>query len=335
MLELGYGEAIDRALEDGMARDDQVVLIGEDAPMIRSALFSRFGADRVLGAPISEAAFFGAATGAAMAGLRPVVELYMVDFIAVALDVVLNHMAKIQAFSGGEWPCPVVVRAPCGAWYGDGGQHGQALWGMLASIPGLTVVAPSTPADAYGLMTSALRHDGPVVVLESKLLSQEWLEFLGRLGRDTVSFDVPAAGAQGAVDPQAPVPFGQAVVRREGGDLTVCSLAVGVHRALQAAEALAADGIECEVLDLRSLRPLDGAAVVESVRRTGKLLVVDEDYREFGLSGELAAVVLEAGLSPRFGRVCVDDTIPYARDLELAALPNVERIKAAAIELVG
>jgi len=336
MAELTLGKAVDRAIEDGMARDETIVLIGEDVQMLRAPLFARFGADRVLAAPISEAAFLGAAAGAAMAGLRPIVELYMVDFIAVALDAVLNHMAKIEVFSGGTWRAPVVIRAPSGAGYGDGGQHGQSLWGSLASIPGLVVVVASTPADAYGLMTTALAHDGPVIFMEPKLLSEEWLEFLGRGGRDTVTFDVPTDGAYGEVpDPPHSVPFGSAAVRREGADLTIASVAVGVHRALAAATRLEGEGVSCEVLDLRSLRPLDVETVVDSVGKTGRLLAVDEDYREFGLSGELAAVCLEAGLSPRFGRVCVEDTLPYARHLERAALPNVDRIVAAARELVN
>jgi len=335
MRELSLGQAVDRAIEDAMARDETIVLIGEDAPMLRAPLFARFGPDRVLAAPISEAAFFGAAAGAAMAGLRPLVELYMVDFIAVALDAVLNHIAKLETFSGGSWKAPLVIRAPTGAGYGDGGQHGQALWGSLASIPGLSVVVASTPADAYGLMTTALAHDGPVIFMEPKLLSEEWLEFLGRGGRDTVDFDVPAAGRVGEVpDPPHVTPFGTAAVRRKGSDLTVASLAVGVHRALEAAARLQDQGIDCEVIDLRSLRPLDVITVVSSVEKTGRLLVVDEDYREFGLSGELAAVSLEAGLAPRFGRVCVEDTLPFARHLEDEALPNVDRIIAAASALV-
>ena len=336
MRELSLGQAVDRAIEDAMVRDESIILMGEDAPMLRAPLFARFGAERVLATPISEAAFFGAAAGAAMAGLRPVVELYMVDFIAVALDSVLNHMAKLETFSGGSWKAPLVIRAPTGAGYGDGGQHGQALWGSLASIPGLTVVVASTPADAYGLMTTALAHDGPVIFMEPKLLSEEWLEFLGRSGRDTVSFDVPDEGRFGEV-PVSPhaTPFGSAAVRREGSDLTVASLAVGVHRALEAAAQLHDQEIDCEVIDLRSLRPLDVTTVVASVKKTARLLVVDEDYRDFGLSGELAAVSLEAGLTPRFGRVCVEDTLPYARHLENEALPNVERIVAAATALVS
>ena len=329
MHEMSFDEAIDAAIARAMAVDPTVIVIAEDAPLLRAALFTRFGADRVRAAPISEAAFVAAATGAAMAGLRPVVELYMVDFVAVAFDAVLNHMAKLEAFSGGSWRCPIVVRAPTGAGYGDGGQHGQSLWGTLAAIPGLTVVVPSTPADAYGLASTALAHDGPVILCEPKLLSRAWLDFLGRGGRRTVHFDVPADGARGAVDESIVVPFGKAVVRRAGTDVTIASLAVGVHRALEAARACAAEGISCEVVDLRSVRPLAAADVVASVARTGRLVVADEDYRDFGLSGELAAVVLEAGLRPRFARVCVEDTLPYARTLEAAALPNVARIRAA------
>jgi pyruvate/2-oxoglutarate/acetoin dehydrogenase E1 component len=335
MAELTFGQAMDRAVEDAMAADESIVLIGEDAPMLRSGLSARFGTERVLGAPISESAFLGAAASAAMAGLRPVVELYMVDFVAVAFDAVLNHIAKISGFSGGRWSCPVVIRAPSGAWYGDGGQHGQCLWGSLASIPGLTVVCPSTPADAYGLMTTALHHDGPVIVLEPKLLSEQWLEFLGRCGRDTVSFDVPRAGRRGSIaDPPAGVRFGKSAVRREGDDVTICSLAVGVHRALEAAVRLAADGISCEVIDLRSLRPLDTDGIIGSLKKTGRLVVADEDYREYGLSGELAAVALESGLQPGYARVCVEDTLPYARPRERAALPNADRIEQAVRELV-
>lgn len=334
MRECTFGRAIDLAIEHAMEHDETIVLIGEDAPMLRAPLFARFGPERVMAAPISESAFLGAAAGAAMGGLRPVVELYMVDFLAVALDAVLNHMAKLATFSGGTWSCPVLIRAPSGGGYGDGAQHGQALWGMLAAIPGLTVVVPSTPGDAYGLTATALQHDGPVVLFEPKLLSAEWLEFLGRGGRETVTFDVPAAGARGAVEPGTAVPFGRAAVRQHGTDVTIVSLAVGVHRALEAADRLATQGIVCEVIDLRSLRPLDHRAVVESVRRTNRLLVVDEDYRSFGLAGEVAAIALEAELTPRFGRVCLEDTLPYARAREAEALPNVGRIMEAVQRLI-
>ena len=335
MPDMHLGQAVDRAIEDAMARDETIILIGEDAPMLRAPLFARFGSDRVLAAPISESAFIGAAAGAAMAGLRPVVELYMVDFIAVAFDAVLNHIAKLEAFSGGSWKAPLVIRAPSGAGYGDGGQHGQSLWSSLAAIPGLTVVVASTPADAYGLMASALTHDGPVIFMEPKLLSDDWLEFLGKGGRDNLEFDIPADGAFGEVPkPPHAVALGRAAIRREGSDVTIASLAVGVHRSIEAAERLEGQGVSCEVIDLRSLRPLDESTLVASVGKTGRLVVVDEDYREFGLSGELAAICLEAGLSPGFARVCVEDTLPYARHLEEAALPNVDRIVDAVGNLV-
>ncbi|MBI1948814.1 MAG: pyruvate dehydrogenase [Deltaproteobacteria bacterium] len=328
-----FEDAIDAAIADAMASDERVVLFGLDVPMLRAGLYARFGEGRVLGAPISEGAYLTAAVGAAMAGLRPVVEIMMVDFMGVALDALLNHAAKLEGFTHGRWRCPLVVRTACGAGYGDGGQHGQTLWGLLAGIPGLTVVAPSTPDDAYGLMASALAHDGPVVLLEHKLLTKNWLEFVGSGGRAGLSFDVPADGHEGEVSGR-PVPFGKAVVRRRGDDVTLVSLGVGVHRALAAAELLAAEGISAEVLDLRSVLPLDEGAVLASVRRTGRLLVVDEDYRRFGLSGELAAVVAEHGVAARFARVCTDDTIPFARHLEAAALPSVARVVTEVRRLV-
>jgi pyruvate dehydrogenase E1 component beta subunit len=335
MARMKLGEAIDAAVAEAMARDPRVVVMGEDVHALRAPLYARFGAERVLAAPISEAAFMGAAVGAALAGLRPVAELMLVDFVGSCLDALLNQAAKIEAFTAGAWTVPMVVRAACGGGYGDGGQHEQALWGLLAGIPGLTVVVPATPADGHGLMASALRHDGPVVFLEPKLLSEVWLDSLGRGGRTSVSFDVPADGCEGEVTPGVAVPIGRAAVRREGRDVTVVSLAVGVHRALAAAAQVAAEGISCEVIDLRTVRPLDREAISASVARTGRLLVVDEDYREFGLSGEVAACALEGGLAPRFRRVCLEGTLPYARHLEDAALPNVERIVAAVRELAG
>jgi pyruvate dehydrogenase E1 component beta subunit len=330
-----FSEAIDEALAHAMADDPRIVVFGEDVPLLRRNLLVRFGPNRVRGTPISESAFLGAGVAAAMAGLRPVVELYMVDFIGVAMDVLLNHAAKLETFSGGKWSAPLVVRAPCGGGYGDAGQHEQSLWGWLAHIPGLAVVVPSTPADAGGLMLGALGHDGPVVFLESKLLSETWLEFLGSGGRRTVEYDVPAEGARGPVPRKwEPVPLGQAVLRRAGEDVTLVSVGVGVHRALEAADALGEEGISAGVLDLRTISPLDKATLCEVVAQTGRLLVVDEDYESFGLSGELAAVVLEAGIPAKYARVCTQTTIPYARHLEDQTLPNVARIRAGIDQLI-
>jgi pyruvate/2-oxoglutarate/acetoin dehydrogenase E1 component len=335
MRTMSFADAIEDALGKAMGRDSRIIILGEDVHIFRANLFVRFGEARVRSTPISEGAFVGAAVAAAMAGLRPVVEVMLVDFIGVAMDALLNHAAKIEAFSGGKWQVPLVVRASCGGGYGDGGQHEQSLWGWLAHIPGLTVVVPSTPADAGGLMLAALEHPGPVIYLEHKLLSDYWLEYMGVGGRKNVKFDVPAQGARGPVPKDwSPTPIGQAIARRTGDDLTLVSVGVGVHRALEAAEVLEKQGISAGVIDLRTVSPLDKEAVCQAITRTGRLLVVDEDYEGFGLSGELAAIVLEAGIPVRYGRVCTRDTIPYARDLEDQTLPNVKRITDAAQRLV-
>jgi pyruvate dehydrogenase E1 component beta subunit len=332
---MGFAEAIEDALAEAMARNPNIVILGEDVHSLRANLFVRFGQERVRATPISESAFVGAAVTAAMAGLRPIVEVMLVDFIGVCMDALLNHAAKVEAFSGGQWQVPLVVRAACGGGYGDGGQHEQSLWGWLAHIPGLTVVVPSTPADAGGLMLAALEHPSPVIYLEHKLLADYWLEALGSGGRQTVVYDVPAAGARGPVPAQwEPVPIGQSTLRRTGTDLTIVSVGVGVHRALESAQALAQEGVSASVLDLRTVSPLDKAGICQAVSQTGRLLVVDEDYETFGLSGELAAVVLEAGLPVRYARVCTTDTIPYARELEDQTLPNTQRILKAARQLL-
>lgn len=335
MKTLYFSQAIDDVLAQAMANDPGIILMGEDVPLLRRNLLARFGPSRVRGTPISESAFLGAGVAAAMAGLRPVVEMYMVDFLGVCMDALLNHAAKVEAFSGGKWTAPVVVRAPCGGGYGDGGQHEQSLWGWLAHIPGLTVLVPSTPADAGGLMLAALQHDGPVIFLEHKLLSETWLEFLGSGGRSTVHYDVPAEGTRGAVPKNwEPLPIGDAVFRRKGDDVTIVSVGVGVHHALKSAQALEADGISASVLDLRTVSPLDKTTICEAVAHTGNLLVVDEDYEGFGLSGELSAVVLEASIPYKYARVCTRETIPYARKKEDQILPNVERIRNATHSLL-
>ncbi len=330
-----FSQAVDDALAQAMANDPRIIIFGEDTLLLRRNLLVRFGPTRVRGTPISESAFLGASVSAAMAGLRPVVEIYMVDFLGVCMDALINHAAKVETFSGGKWSAPVVVRAPCGGGYGDGGQHEQSLWGWLAHIPGLTVLVPSTPADAGGLMMAALQQDNPVIFLEHKLLSETNLEFLGSGARKTVHYDIPAEGAKGMV-PQKwePIPIGKAVLRRKGMDVTIVSVGVGVHRALEAAKTLDTEGISAGVLDLRTISPLDKTAVCEEVAQTGRLLVVDEDYEGFGLSGELSAVVLEAGISFKYARVCTQTTIPYARNLEDRVLPNTQRICASVRQLL-
>jgi pyruvate dehydrogenase E1 component beta subunit len=330
-----FSAAIDRALATAMAEDPRVVVLGEDVRTLRREAYVRFGGQRVLDSPISESALLGTALGAEMAGLRPVVEIMFVDFLGVALDQLLNHAAKVDAFSGGRWQAPMVVRAACGGGYGDAGQHEQALWGLLAGIPGLTVVVPSTPYDAAGLLLSAIEHPGPVVYLEHKLLSEQWLDYVGGTSRPGLDLDVPGAGAAGEVALRpASVPIGVAALRREGRDLVMVSLGVGVHRCLEAAEALAAQGVSAAVLDLRTVSPLDRTAVVDLARSTGRVLVVDEDYTRGGLSGEVAALLAEQRVAASYDRVTCEETIPYARALESAVLPNVPRVLAAAHRLM-
>ena len=331
MTTLEFGEAIDTAVATAMAADERIVVFGEDVPILRRRLLLRFGPTRVRATPISESAFLGAAVGAAMAGLRPLVEIMLVDFLGVAMSALLNEAAMIKTLSGGNVDVPMVVRSACGGGYGDAGQHEQSLWGLLAGIPGLTVVVPSTPADGAGLMLAALEHEGPVVFLEHKLLSQQWLQFMGGADRTTVTFDVPPAGTRGEVNlPLRAVPIGTAATRRDGGDLTILSLAVGVHRSLEAAEQLAIRGIDAGVIDLRSVVPLDDTAILEAARHTGRVLVVDEDYLAIGLSGEIAARIAESGTPVRFGRIGSESAIPYARHLEDRVLPSADRIMEAA-----
>ncbi len=335
MKRMSFAQSIESALAQAMAEDERIIIMGEDVQMIRVNLFSRFGKERVLNTPISESAFVGAAVGAAMSGLKPIVEIMLVDFIGVAMDAMLNHAAKVEKFSGGTWNVPLVIRTACGGGYGDGGQHEQSLWGWLAHIPGLSVLVPSTPADAGGLMLTAIEHHGPVLYFEHKLLSDYWLDYMGGSSRKTVEFDVPPQGAYGPVPKKwEAIPMGRAVARREGKDITIVSVAVGVHRSMEAADTLEKKGVSATVLDLRSVFPLDKDRVCESVSRTGRLLVVDEDYKNFGLSGELAAVVKEAGASFTFARVCTDETIPYARAMEYQTLPNTEKIVNSALRLM-
>jgi pyruvate/2-oxoglutarate/acetoin dehydrogenase E1 component len=335
MRQMTFRTALADALSQAMAEDANIVLLGEDAHFYHSDLLVRFGPERVLSTPISESAFLGAAVTAAMAGLRPVVDLLLVDFVAVAMDALLNHAAKVEAFSGGKWQVPLVVRAACGGGYGDGGQHEQSLWGWLGHIPGLTVVAPATPADAGGLFLAALQDGGPVLFLEHKMLSELWLDFMGGSRRSSISFEVPTEWMRGQVpDRWAPEPIGKAVTRREGDDLTIVTVSLGVHQALAAASILDEEGVSAAVIDLRTVSPLDKSLVRRAVAKTGRLLVVDEDYEAFGLSGELAAICLEESLRFSYRRVCTTGTIPYARHLEDQTVPNIERIVAAARELI-
>ena len=335
MRQMTFAQAIEDALAYAMAKDNRIFILGEDVHLLRVNLYARFGGERVRSTPISESAFLGSAVTAAMAGCRPVVEIMLIDFITVAMDALVNHAAKIEAFTDGKWHAPLVVRASCGGGYGDGGQHEQSLWGWLAHIPGLSIVVPSNPADAGGLMLSAIADDNPVIFMEHKLLADYWIDYLGAGGRANVSFDIPRDGASGMVpDEWEPVPIGKAKIVRKGGDLTIVSVGVGVHRSIAAAAMLEEKSIASTVIDLRSVFPLDEACLCGSVKETKNLIVVDEDYKRFGLSGEIAAVLLENRIHFNYSRVCTDTTIPFARELEDRVLPGVNRIVKTAENLL-
>lgn len=335
MKKMKFTEAIESGIARAMTEDPGVIMFGEDVELMHMGLSLRFGPQRVRSTPISESAFLGMGIGAAMAGLRPVVEIMLVDFIGVAFDGILNHASKLDGFSGSRWDLPLVVKASCGGGYGDGGQHEQSLWAMFAHIPGIHVAVPSNPADAGNMMYSSIMSDQPVVFLEHKLLSEKWLEYMGSGGRKTVSFDVPPGGRSGEVPSawQMEEP-GKARVLRKGRDISLISLGVGAHRCLEAADLLLEKGIEAEVVDLRWVAPLDRGLIIESVQKTGRLVVVDEDYMQFGLSGEIAALLQENDLTSRYRRVATEETIPFSQELEDQVLPNTGRIMNAAGEIL-
>jgi len=321
---LTYAEAVREALAQAMEADERVFLLGEDVGVYGGAfgvsgdLVHRFGEERVRDTPISELGIVGAAVGAALAGMRPVVEIQFSDFTAQAMDQIVNQAAKIHFMLGGAATVPMVLRAPGGSGTGAAAQHSQSLEAWFAHVPGLKVVMPATPADAKGLLLSAIDDPNPVIVLEHKLLYKQ-------------SDAVPASAFR--------VPLGQTAVRREGEDLTIVATGVMVSRSLAAAERLAESGISVTVLDPRTLRPLDARTIVDSVAATGRVLLVQEAPKTGGFMAEVAAQVVE---SPAFGRLrapvarlCgLDVPIPYAPQLERAAVPQVDDIVEAAAELV-
>ena len=330
---LSTAKAISEGIAQEMRVDDGVFVMGEDVGAYGGIfgatgdLLGEFGPERIIDTPISETAFIGAGIGAATEGMRPVVELMFVDFFGVCMDQIYNHMAKIHYESGGAVKVPMVLMASAGGGYSDAAQHSQCLWGTFAHLPGLKVVVPSNPYDAKGLMISAIRDDNPVLYLFHKgIMGLVWMAKNPR--------------SIGIVPEEAyTVPIGEAAVARAGTDVSIITLSLSVHHALDAAEQLAADGISAEVIDLRSLVPLDRQAVLESVGKTGRLLVVDEDYLSFGLTGEIAAIVAETDptmLKAPVRRLAVPDTpIPYARPLETFVLPKTDKIVAEAKQLMA
>lgn len=323
-MEMTYRDALRSTLVEEMNRDPNVVLIGEDIGVyqgtfyVTAELLQRYGPKRVIDTPISELGFIGTAIGMAMLGLRPVVEVMTWNFSLLAMDQIVNNAAKVRYFSGGQVDLPLVIRGPNGAGAQLSAQHSQSLEATYAHFPGLYVVAPATPADAKGLLRTAIRGKDPVIFLENAAL-------YGMKG------DVP--------DQEYTVSFGNAEIARAGRDVTIVAYSRMLHVALAAAGRLAQEGIDAEVVNLRSLRPLDTGTLVDSVSRTHRAVVVQEQWKPFGAAAEIAMRIYEEAfdqLDAPIERVTgADVPMPYARNLELLALPHEEDILKAVKKTLG
>lgn len=323
MRELSYADAINEALRQAMQDDERVVLLGEDIGcyggifQVTKGLLEEFGPERVVDTPISEAGFVGACVGAALTGMRPIAEIMFIDFTTACMDMIFNQMAKMHYMFGGQGRVPMVLRVNVGAGRCAAAQHSQSFHSIFMHMPGLYVAAPSTPYDAKGLMLESIRNDNPVIFVEHKKLYVE-------------KGPVP--------EEQYTIPFGQADIKREGRDITVVATHAMVGRALKAAEDLAKDGIEVEIVDLRTLTPLDKKTIFDSVKKTGRLLVADEDYKTCSVASEIAALAAEEiiyDLKAPVARVCSPDTpVPFSPPLEQAYIPEVKDLVPAVQRLM-
>jgi pyruvate dehydrogenase E1 component beta subunit len=317
--ELPYIAAIEEAIREEMERDETVLYFGQNIATTENDPFLQaFGGDRVRVTPISETAEIGMAVGAAFAGYRPVVELYMAEFMLVAMDQVVNEAPRFHYMSGGKVRVPVVLKAGYGFTAGWAGQHTGSIYGMFMGVPGLKVAVPATAADAKGLMTASIRDDNPVAFFHHYLLTLE-------------PGDVPEG--------EHVVPLGEAAVRREGSDVTIVAIGWMVGKALAAAEQLAAEGVGAEVIDPRTLSPLDTATILRSVEKTGRLVVVDQSTRHGSAAAVIAAEVASTGFGSLKAPVelvtALDATIPYSEPMEAYLLPDEAKIVAAAQQVVG
>jgi pyruvate dehydrogenase E1 component beta subunit len=319
-----YRQALTEALREEMNRDSNVFVLGEEigrfggSYKVTEGLLDEFGPERILATPIAELGIIGLATGAAMTGLRPVAEIMTINFIMVGMDQLVNNAAKIPYMFGGEAQVPIVVRTPSGAGHQLTAQHSQVLEVWFAYVPGMYVVAPSTAADAKGLLKSCIRDNNPILFVENVLLYND-------------KGEVPEG--------EYTIPIGQADVKREGDDVTIVSYSRMVHTALEAADRLAEDGINAEVIDLRSLRPLDIDAVIKSVKKTNHAMIVHEGWRKYGAGAEIAAQIQELAfdyLDHPVARVTgAEVPLPYATSLEAAAMPNLDFVVEGARAMVG
>jgi 2-oxoisovalerate dehydrogenase E1 component beta subunit len=318
-------EAVNEALHEELERDPSTIVLGEDVGVhggvfrATDGLQKRFGADRVIDTPLAELGIVGVAIGAAMQGLRPVAEIQFADYIHPAYDQIVNEAAKIRYRSNGAFTCPLVIRAPFGAGVHGGLYHSQSVEALFFHVPGLKIVIPSTPADCKGLLKSAVRDPDPVLFFEHK---KSYRRIRGEVPEGDVT-----------------IPLGQAEVKREGSDVTVVTYGVGVHLALEAAERVEREGISVEVLDLRTIVPLDREAIARSVSKTNKVLIVHEDNKTGGVGAEIAAIIAEEHFEQLDGpilRVAAADThIPYAPSLEAAVIPNVDDVEIALRQLAA
>jgi pyruvate dehydrogenase E1 component beta subunit len=319
MAEIPYIAAIEMAIHGEMERDDSVLYFGQNIATTENDKFLQaFGPDRVRVTPISETAEIGMAVGAALAGYRPVVELYMAEFMLVAMDQVVNEAPRFRYMTGGQVTVPLVLKAGYGFTAGWAGQHTGTIYGMFMGVPGLRVAIPSTAADAKGLMATAIRDDNPVAYFHHYLLTL-----------------IPGEVPEG----EHLVPFGEAAVRREGGDVTIVALGYMVGLALEAADRLAGEGIEAEVIDPRTLNPLDLKTILESVDKTGHLVLVDQATRHGSASAAIAADVADEGFSslkaPIKQVTALEATIPYSQPMEEYLLPDVDKIVGAVQQVLG
>lgn len=321
---LSYRDALNQAMREEMRRDEKIFLIGEEVGYYQGAFkvskgfVEEFGPQRVVDTPITEAGFTGLAIGAAMGGLQPIVELMTMNFGIVALDQIVNNAAKIRYMSGGQLSVPIVIRGPGSAAHQLGAQHSQSLESWFCHVPGLKVVAPATPQDAKGLLKSAIRDQNPVIFIEAQLLY----------------------GTKGEVqDGDYTIPLGVAEVKREGHDVTIVAYSKMLLVALEAAEQLSHEGIDVEVIDPRTLKPLDLQTIVASVKKTGRLVIVEEGWRFCGLGAQIADSIYTAAFDYLDGpivRVTGEDVpMPYSRPLEDAAIPDVPRVIAAVKSVCG
>ena len=322
--ELTFGEAVKEAIAEEMRRDERVVLLGEDvaeagtAFKVLTGLVQEFGPKRVVDTPISEAGFTGIGVGAAMTGMRPIVDIMFGDFLALVMDQLANQAAKIHYMSGGKWRVPLVVRATLGASRRSAAQHSQSLHAWPSHIPGLKVVVPSTPYDAKGLMKSAIRDDNPVVFFEDKMQYK-------------VKGDVPSE--------EYTIPLGVADVKREGRDITIVATSSMVQVAVGAAKMLEAIGIDAEVVDPRTTWPLDEKTIVDSVKKTSRAIVVDEGYGRYGVASEIASVIAEGAFynldAPVTRVAAMHVPIPFSPPLEDATIPTEKAVFDTAKRLCG